>query len=129
MEPEGSKNGRRKILVLSSMLVIAGVAGADPRELIVFGIAPSEDWGVTVLGLVAMLAHLYWYFLRYHHLKEDGKIEMEPSAKFRLLNLRDKHPGIIWREADLLSNRVAFAMTWLAWGFVIYWNIPELSRL
>ena len=56
-------------------------------------------------------------------------IEMEPSADFRLLKLRDKGSGIVWREADLLSNRVTFAMTGLAWGFVIYWNIPEFSGL
>ena len=50
VEPEGSKNCRRKTLVLSSMLVIAGIAGADPHDLSVFGIAPSEGWGVIVLG-------------------------------------------------------------------------------
>ncbi len=129
MEPEGSKNCRRKILMLVSILVIAGIAGADPHEIIVFGITPSEDWGLTVLGLVAMLAHLYWYLLPYQHLKEDGKIEMEPSANFKYLKLRDKHSGIIWREADLLSNRVAFVMTGLAWSFITFWIIPDHGGL
>lgn len=45
VEPQGSKICRHNIVALSTMLAVAGFAGADPRELNMFGIRPSGDWG------------------------------------------------------------------------------------
>ena len=64
IEPEGARVCRRNILALAGVVVVAGAAGADPRDLDVFGVKPSDDWGVLVLGTAAILAHVYWYVLR-----------------------------------------------------------------
>lgn len=103
------------------MLVVTGFAGANPHELNLFGIAPSEDWGIAALGLATVLAQLYWYSLRYQHLQDDGQIEMGPVTNVKYLKLPDSRNGMVWRNADLLSNRVAFVMTGLAWCFIGYW--------
>ena len=34
---------------------------------------------MIVVGLSAMLAHLYWCFMRYLHLKECNEIEQAPA--------------------------------------------------
>ena len=64
IEPRGSKNCRRNITVLSGLLVLAGLAGADLHSLNLFGIRPTSEWGVTVLGAAAILAQIYWYVQR-----------------------------------------------------------------
>ena len=43
---KGSRAYRRNILALASVFVVAGLAGADPHDLSVFGVKPDEDWGV-----------------------------------------------------------------------------------
>ena len=80
LEPDGARVCRRNILALASIVVVAGAAGADPRDLDVFGVKPTDDWGVLVLGVAAILAHVYWYVLRYYHLRDDGKIEQLPQG-------------------------------------------------
>ena len=32
-------------------------------------------------AVAVILAHLYWYVLRYHHLKEDGVIEQDSALR------------------------------------------------
>ena len=46
LEPDGSKACRRNILALAGVVVVAGFAGADPRDLIVFGVKPrgAGEW-------------------------------------------------------------------------------------
>ena len=79
-ETDGSKAYRWNILALASVLVVAGLAGAEPRDLSVFGVKPSGDWGVTVISAAAILTQLYWYILRYLHMKEDAAIEQESRS-------------------------------------------------
>ena len=78
IEPQGSKNCRRNIIVLSGVLVLAGLAGADLHSLNLFGIKPTSEGGVAVLGAAAIFAQIYWYVQRFQHLSEDGIIEKDP---------------------------------------------------
>ena len=105
-------------------MVVAGFAGADPRDLIVFGVKPSGDWEVVVFGVAVILAHLYWYILRYDHLKEDGKIEQDPSSGGALsgyLKITWNDYCLVRKGADLFSNYAAALLTAVSWHFVASW--------
>ncbi|MDE0243936.1 MAG: hypothetical protein OXM59_01105 [Gammaproteobacteria bacterium] len=127
VEPQGSRVSRRNIIVLSGVLVLAGLAGADLHSLNLFGVKPTGNWGVTVLGVAAVLAQIYWYVLRYQHLSEDGTIERDPvrgvrGAKLAKISLNTALP-LVRKEADLFSNWVAFLLTALSWYFIYSWII------
>ena len=70
-----SKAYRRNILALGS----------------VFGVKPDGDWGVIVIGAAAMLTQLYWYVLRYLHMKEDAVIEQVEGGKLLKIKLNDSY--------------------------------------
>ena len=123
----GSKNCRRNIIVLSGVLVLAGLAGGDLHSLNLFGIKPTSEWGVAVLGTAAIFAQVYWYVQRFQHLSEDGIIEKDP-----VMGNPDAPPQkIFWnpairlvrKGADLFSNWVAFVLTVLSWWFIASWII------
>ena len=127
VEPQGSRVCRRNIIVLSGVLVLAGFAGGDLHSLDLFGVKPTGNWGVTVLGVAAVLAQIFWYVLRYKHLSEDGTIEQDP-----LITAKGAEPakisrndalGLVRKEADLFSNWVAFVMTLLSWYFISSWIV------
>lgn len=130
IEPQGSRVSRRNIIVLSGVLVLAGFAGGDLHSLNLFGVKPTGNWGVTVLGVAAVLAQIYWYVLRYKHLSEDGTIEKDPlnsargteSAKISW----NESLGLVRKEADLFSNWVAFLLTGMSWWFIASWTIDGL---
>jgi len=129
IEPDGARVCRRNILALAGVVVMAGAAGADPRDLDLLGVKPSDDWGVCVLGLAAILAHVYWYVLRYYYLRDDGRIEQNPAisgtgAEYLKINWNDFR--MVRRGADLFSNWVAFVLTGLSWWFIWFWivNVP-----
>ena len=131
LEPKGARVCRRNILALAGVVVLAGVVGADPRGLIVFGVKPSDDWGVLVLGLAAKLAHVYWYALRYHHLRDDGKIEQDPSMSgtgAEYLKISGNDFALVRRGADLFSNWAAFVLTCLSWYFICLWIVGGPSQ-
>ena len=115
LEPDGARNCRRNILALATAVVLTGLAGVDPSELRVFGVSLSGDHGVVVLGLAVVLAHLYWYFLRYFHIRDDGT-----SAGRTITHIG--YP-LVRRGADLLANYVAIIMTLSSWCFVASWLI------
>ena len=124
LEPNGARVCRRNILALAGVVVLAGAVGADPRDLDVFGVKPADDWGVLVLGAAAILAHAYWYVLRYFHLRDDGEIERDAHGA----RTGPAHLKINWndfrlvrRDADLFSNRAAFTLTLLSWWFIASW--------
>ena len=127
LEPQGSRVCRRNILVLSGVVVVAGFAGADLNTLSLFGVKPSGDWGVPVLGFAAILTQLYWFCLRYQRLHEDGEIELDPGTRapgvetVKISQVRGIR--IVWRDADLFSNRVAFGLVLLSWYFMVRWII------
>ena len=126
LEPAGARLCRRNILALAGIVVVTGFAGADPRDLIVFGVKPSGDWGVRVLGLAVILVHLYWYVLRYYHMRDDGKIEQVPreSGKYReYLKIDWNDFLLVRRSADLFSNWAAFVLSVLSWCFIGSWIV------
>ena len=124
-ESAESKSYRRRILALSGIVVLTGLSGAEPNNLSVFGIEPIE--GRMPVILVALIAiQLYWYFLKFHHLIEDG--EIEPNEHLRLQGHKyDKisitHIPLVRKDADLISNYVAFVLTILSWYFAISWIV------
>ena len=126
IEPKGARVCRRNILALAAIVVVAGVAGADPRDLDIFGVRPPDDWGVQVLGAVAILAHLYWYVLRYYHLRDGGRVEQVPDfggLKKDELKINWNDFVLVRRGADLVSNWAAFVLTLLSWWFIGLWII------
>ena len=124
VEPDGVRTSRRNIIALTGLLVLAGLADAHPSDLNVFGVKPGEGtWGVIVIGAAAVAVQLYWYSLKYWHLKEDGRINVR---------LHDENPQqLTFRAADrfsfkqksanLFANRVAFILTIVSWYFVGSW--------
>ena len=60
IEPQESKKCRRNIIVLSGVLVLAGLAGADLHSLNLFGIRPTSQLGFAVIGAAAIFAQIYW---------------------------------------------------------------------
>ena len=125
LEPDGSRVCRRNILALAGVVVVAGLVGADPRDLIVFGVKPSGDCGVLVIGAAIILIHVYWYVLRYHHLNEDGVIDQDPAisatdVKYLKISWNRSIP-LVRREADLFSNWAAFVLTLASWLVVASW--------
>ena len=114
IEPKGARVCRRNILALAAIVVVDGAAGADPRNLDIFGVRPPDDWGVQVLGAAAILTHLYWYVLRYYHLRDDEKIGPFPEIS----GVKKEYMKINWiefllvrRSVDLVSNWTAFVLT------------------
>ncbi len=95
---------RRNILALASVVVVAKVAGADPQDLEIFGVQPSNEWGVRILGATVVLVHLYWYVLRYFHMQDQYK-----------------DTTLVISRADLLSNWAATLLTIVSWGVIGFW--------
>lgn len=128
-ESAESKSYRRRILALSGIVVLTGLSGAEPNNLSVFGIEPIEGrMPVILIALVAI--QLYWYYLKYHHFIEDG--EIEPNDHLRKRGEKyDKitvtHIPLVRKEADLISNYVAFVLTICSWYFVISWMVISPS--
>ena len=130
-EPQASSACRRNILVLSGVFVVAGIAGVEPKDLRLFGMTPSSEGGVVVIGAAAVLALLYWYVLRYQHLKEDGEVEQAPAShgeSTKRFKIADKRFPMERKGADLVANWAAFLLTVGAWGFVVSWILDALQR-
>lgn len=122
-----SKSYRRRILALSGILVLTGLSGADPNSLTVFGVEPMA--GRMPIIFVALVAiQLYWYFLKFHHFIEDGEIEPNESLRMRghkYDKITITHIPLVRKEADLISNYVAFVLTICSWYFVISWIVSS----
>ena len=130
-EPQASSACRRNILVLSGTLVVAGLAGVEPKDIVLFGMKPSKDSGVIIFGTAAVLAHLYWYCMRYQHLKEAGEIEqvpaMEGESRMRLKIAWNRF-SMERKGADLVANWAALLLTAMAWAFVCSWVLDAWPR-
>ena len=128
-ESAESKSYRRRILALSGIVVLTGLSGAEPNNLSVFGIEPIEGrMPVILIALVAI--QLYWYYLKYHHFIEDGEIEpndhlLKRGEKYDKITVT--HIPLVRKEADLISNYVAFVLTICSWYFVISWMVISPS--
>lgn len=131
IEPDGARVCRRNILALSAVVVVASLVGANPRDLDIFGVKPPDDWGVLVLGTAIILAHLYWYVLRYYHLRDDGRIEQDPASRRTgtdHLKIKWNNFCLVRRGADLFSNWAAFVLTGLSWWFIGLWVVGRVPQ-
>ena len=122
-EADGSKVYRRNTLALASVLVLAGLAGADPGDLSVFGVKPDGDWGVIVISAAAIVTQLYWYILRCLHNKEDAEVEHRgPPISLSKIRVND-NLFLKRKSGDLCSNWSCFVLTALSWCFAISWIV------
>ncbi len=96
---------------------------ADLRDLSVFGVKPGGDWGVIVVSTAAVLTQLYWYVLRYLHMKEDALMEQEPleHGESRIRLKISPNNSFKRKSGDLLSNWVCFLLTVSSWYFAFSW--------
>ena len=112
-------------MAVSGVLVVAGLAGADPRELSVFGVKPDGDWGVIVISATAILTQLYWYVLRYLHMREDAVVEREdnrPQGSSLPKKIKRTDTLVLRRKSgDLFSNWSCFLLTAFSWYFAGSW--------
>ena len=125
VEPTESRSYRRKILTLSGIIVITGLSGGDPNNLSVVGVNPTEG-RLPVLLMALIVIQIYWYFQKFHHLKEDGEIEQDPalsSGRGKNLKISRTHFTLVRKSADLYSNYVAFILTVCSWCFAFSWVI------
>ena len=130
VEPDAAKACRRNILALAGIVVLAGCMGANPRDLEVFGLKPSDDWGALVLVAAIFLAHVYWFISRYFHLRDAGEIEEHPRLPPKNVKL-GKADGLpaIRTSADLLANRLALLLACTSWCFLAWWLVAPIHRM
>ena len=128
IEPDRARVCRRNIMALAAVVVVANAAGTNPRYLNIFGVEPSDDWGLLVLGAAVILVHLYWYVLRYYHLRDDGRVEailFNKNDRTENIKIKRNDLTLVRRGADLFSNWVAFVLTCLSWLSIFLWVVSE----
>ena len=96
LEPANARACRRNILALASVVSLAGLVGADPRDLRVLGVMPGDDAGIAVLAAAICLIYAYWYVQLYLHLTADGKVD----------GFAAEHSAYVVQDPDELANRV-----------------------
>ena len=125
-EPDGARTSRRNIIALSGVLVLAGLAGADPGDLNVFGIEPGKGArGAIVVGAATIAVQFYWYYLRYCHLRHDAKVVDRPGTTEETLVPVQMIGGtsFLHKSANLFSNWIAFLLTIISWYFIGNWVV------
>ena len=123
-EPNGSRNCRRNILALAGVLILAGLSGADPHDLNVFGVKPSGERGVWVIAAGAIVVQVYWFVMRYHHLTEDGTVPARSGTDGGALKTTSKlseNERLVRKDADLWANRAAVVLAPLSWVVIALW--------
>lgn len=122
IEPLEAKVCRRNILALGSAVVLAGAADLNPRDLNIFGMKPSDDWGIIIFGSAVILVHIYWYVLRYCHVKSSGRIYLVSNVDGGMVGHRKVdwcNDTIALRSADRISNVAALVLTGLSWSVIV----------
>ena len=97
VEPDGARTARRNIIGLSAILILAGLAGVNQGDLTLFGLdldAGGRGAIVAVVGTGA--AQMYWYFMKYRHMRDDAKANSSVSVR------RDRP----WRISGQLADRL-----------------------
>ena len=125
LEPVEARLYRRNILALSGIIVLTGLAGANPHDLSVFGVKPAAG-NTFVIGIAVVIVQLYWYAMRYQHLRDDGVIEIDtslspPGATNYKISIGNH--TLVRKSADLFANHVAFWLTVYSWYWVASWFI------
>ncbi|MXY38494.1 MAG: hypothetical protein F4160_07715 [Rhodospirillaceae bacterium] len=123
VEPDGARASRRNIIALAGILVFAGLAGANPSDLSVFGVKPDEGVrGVIVIAAAAVAMQFYWYYLRYFHITEDGTAEL-PSDQPPISIKETSGIEFEHKTANFISNWVAFLLTVVSWIIIASWIV------
>lgn len=124
VEPDGARIARRNIIGLSGILILAGFAGVNPGDLTLFGLdLDAGGRGAIVVLVGAGAAQVYWYCMKYCHMRDDAKTNSSlPDYQDHLLRLA-ANPGVNLRQASAnwISNMVAFALMLGSWWFMYYW--------
>ena len=125
LEPVEARLYRRNILALSGIIVLTGLAGANPHDLSVFGVKPAAG-NTFVIGIAVVIVQLYWYAMRYQHLRDDGVIEIDTSLSppgATNYKISSGNHTLVRKSADLFANHVAFWLTVYSWYWVASWFI------
>ena len=128
LEPEGVRLSRRNIIALSSLLILAGLACANPSDLNVFGLELGAGTrGTIILCTTVFVLQSYWYCLKYLHIKESGEIDgpHDTQAKRALSSVGDVR--IRQKSANWIANCVAAGLTVVSWGVLVYWLMAAFS--
>ena len=135
VETNGLRTSRRNIIALASFVVLAGLAGANPQQLDVFGVRPSDGpWGATVLAAAVVFAQLYWYCLKFFHSIQEGAagddvLEYEgiDTVNGKTKRHRIFRKALTQKTANWSSNCVAFYLTLASWCVVGRWIVEAWS--
>ena len=121
-KPDAAQRYRRNILALSGILVVAGIAGADPHDLSPFWVRfPPGIRGVLALGLAVIGVQLYRYVLRYHYLRDEAILRFPQTSGDWPLRY-EEDPSFGWKSVDLIANWTMFVLTLLSWIFIACWT-------
>lgn len=131
IEPQAAERCRRNILALSSVVVLAAMAGIGPRDIEVLGVGLAENRGAFVICGAIVAAQAYWYLMRYLHLRDNAK--RQGSTPHGQLNPTDQKIdwSLPWRDcdclvprkADLWANRVALALVIVSCVVILSWVV------
>jgi len=135
VETNGLRTSRRNIIALGSFVVLAGLAGANPQQLDVFGVKPGDgSWGATVLASAIVFAQLYWYSLKFFHSIQEGTAGgdvLEDEGIDAIDGKTTRHrifrKALTQKTANWSSNCVAFYLTLASWCVVGRWVIEAWS--
>ncbi len=125
LESVEARSYRRNILALSGIIVLTGLAGADPHDLSVFGVKPAAG-NTFVVGVAVVIVQLYWYAMRYQHLRDDGVIEIDKTLSPQgatNIKISSGNHTLVRKSADLFANHVAFWLTVYSWYWIASWFI------
>lgn len=136
VEPPEARACRRNIMILAGGVVLAWAAGAELQNLDLLGITPAGERGVMVLCVAAMLVHVYWYWARYWHLRENSTRTLQRSfqelkgvsAEIDWDGERHESARVYLRVADLSANWVAAGLTVLSWCILAGWALDAHSN-
>ncbi|MCE2519902.1 MAG: hypothetical protein J4G15_08770 [Alphaproteobacteria bacterium] len=120
---------RRNIIGLSAILILAGLAGVNPGDLTLFGLdLDAGGRGAIVAVVGAGAAQIYWYFMKYCHMRDDAKANSSlPDRPDYLLRLA-ANPDVNLKQASAnwISNTIAFGLTLGSWWFMYCWIAAAL---
>ena len=124
VEPDGARIARRNIIGLSAILILAGFAGVNPGDLNLFGLDLDAGGRSAIVLLVgAGAAQLYWYGMKYCHMRDDAKANSshpdQPDYLLRLAANPDVNLKQAW--ANWISNTTAFGLMLGSWWFMYRW--------
>ncbi|MCY4259983.1 MAG: hypothetical protein OXC91_06935 [Rhodobacteraceae bacterium] len=128
LEGEGARAARRNNLALASIVVAAGLAGAGPQDLEVFGVRADGSRAVVIVSVMLVACHVYWYVMRWQHLCDGAEILVfSMSLKHEPLSLWQESPRQLrQKSAALVANRVCFILVAISVTLSAWWGVGTL---